>query len=119
MNINTVLLQLVCTECKSNKVRRTVDGGAHCFACNSAVEVIETPKLDGRITKPDRSTVSVSIIGDAVDKVLDFPVPFKDLYSRNVHDAREELASFRKAGTYVLSHVGRIVSYVSDGNATS
>ena len=112
-----MLLQLVCTECKSMKVRRTVDGGGHSYACNVGVEVVETPKLDGRITKADRSFVSVSIVGDIVNKVLNLPIPFKDLYSRNVHDAREELACFRKAGTYVLSHVGRIVSYIADGNA--
>lgn len=116
VNINTVLLQLVCTNCKSTKVRRVVDGGAHCFACNTSVQVVETPKLDGRITKPDRSVVSVSIVGDVVDKVLELSVPFRELYTRNVHDAREELACFRKAGTFVLSHVGRVVSFTADGN---
>ena len=116
VNINTVLLQLVCTHCRSNKVRRTVDGGGHCFACNTGVEVVETPKLDGRITKPDGSVVFVTIIGDVVDKILGFPLPFKDMYTCNVHDTREELASIRKAGTYVLSHVGRIVSCIPDGN---
>ena len=79
--------------------------------------MVETPKLHGRITKPDRSIVSVSIVGEVVDNMLGFPVPFRELYTRNVHDAREELACFRKAGTYVLSHVGQIVSYIADGNA--
>ena len=81
------------------------------------MRVVETPKLDGRITRPDRSTVAVTIVGDIVDKVLELPEPFRDLYTRNVHDAREELACFKKAGTYVLSHVGRIVSYIPDGAA--
>ena len=70
VNINSVLLQLVCTNCKSTKVRRTIDGGGYCFACNSSVEVAEIPKLDGKITKPDRSSLSVSIVGDVVNKVL-------------------------------------------------
>ena len=56
--------------------------------------MVETPKLDGRITKPDRSFVSVTLVGDVVDKVLDMPIPFKDMYARNGHDAREEIACF-------------------------
>ena len=116
VNVNSVLLQLVCTNCKSTKVRRTIDGAGYCFACSFGVEVVEIPKLDGKIIKPDRSVISVTIAGEVVDKVLQFPTPFKDLYTRNVHDAREELACFRKPGTYVLSHVSRIVSCVPDVN---
>ena len=63
VNVNTVLLQLVCTKCKSTKVQRTIDGGVHCFVCNTRVQVVEISKLDGELTKPDRSIVFVSIIG--------------------------------------------------------
>ena len=77
---------------------------------------METPKLDGKITKVDGSLVTVSIVGDLVDKVLGLSTPFKDFYNRSVHDAREELACFKKAGTYVLSHIGCIVSFVPDGD---
>ena len=49
--------------------------------------MVEILKLDGKIIKPDRSVISVSIVGEVVDKVLQFSTPFKDLYTRNVHDA--------------------------------
>ena len=78
--------------------------------------MVEIPKLDARITRPDRSIVLVTVVGDIVDKVLALPTKFIDLYARNVHDAREELACFKKSGTYVLSHVGQVVSYIPDGN---
>lgn len=71
VNFNTVLMELFCTECKSAKVCRILGTGGHCFACGLTVQVLEEPKIDGRIIKLDEYFVCVSLVGDVVDKVLD------------------------------------------------
>ncbi|MCO5575581.1 hypothetical protein L7F22_029383 [Adiantum nelumboides] len=110
VNVNSVLIKRVCCVCKSNKVHK-VKGGEHCVVCERKIEVLEIPKLQGRICLYDDSVVHAQLIGDIVDRVLHLEKSFQQLYACSVLDTRETLTHASRTGTFKVNIAGHVIGF--------
>lgn len=106
---NGALLIKKCKQCKSYNVATLTEGG-FCFSCGNAVEVEEAIKLVGDIIR-GTTTTEVTIVGEAVDKVLRFEDTVINLYKKNAIKTRFDLSDAVVKGFFLVDNQGRVIGF--------
>lgn len=114
-NINGTLLVKKCQVCRGKNLNVLGDKG-FCYSCGVNVNLDNELRLIGEIQEGEKVT-SVTITGDACDKVLRFKEPLMVLYKESVILTRVRLAEARIEGHFIVDNQGQVIGFRSPAPA--
>lgn len=109
VNFNGTLLVRKCSACKGQNLNLLAEG-AFCYTCGKRTEVHEVVKLLGQIENAGVCT-DVSILGESVDKVLQFDKSLLKLCKEEQGLARILLSEVEIGGAFMLDPHGQIIGF--------